>query len=239
MITQWSLLDRLSGGREITRELVPATKLVAFSWILFYDITSSATEPHYMSFVNTATARKQLGVCAATLRRWDNEGRIKTMRTPGGVRLYDLDSVRSERRKFIYVRVSSRNQKDDLNSQIEYLRTRFPNHELIEDIGSGLNLKRKGLNTLLELVMSGHVSEIVVAHKDRLCRFGYELIEAVATKNSCKIMVLDESQLSPQAELVNDILSIIHVFSCRLYGLKKYSRKIKEDTDLPQKQTVG
>jgi putative resolvase len=124
-------------------------------------------------------------------------------------------------------------------SSIEYLKTRFPTHERIEDIGRGLNFKRKGLNALLELVMSGHVSEIVIAHRDRLCRFGYELIEAIATKNSCKIMVLDESQLSPQAELVNDLLSIIHVFSCRLYGLRKCSRKIKEDTDLPQKQTVG
>jgi predicted site-specific integrase-resolvase len=87
--------------------------------------------------------------------------------------------------------------------------------------------------------MSGHVSEIVVAHRDRLCRFGYELIETIAAKNSCKIVVLDESQLSPQAELVNDLLSIIYVFLCRLYGLRKYGRKIKEDTDLPKKQTVG
>jgi predicted site-specific integrase-resolvase len=192
-----------------------------------------------MAYVNTRTACNQLGVHPNTLRNWDRDGKIKTMRTPGGVRLYDLDSLESDRRKFIYARVSSRNQKDDLNSQIEYLKTRFPNHELIEDIGSGLNFKRKGLNTLLELVMSGHVSEIVVVHKDRLCRFGYELIEAIATKNSCKIMVLDESQLSPQAELVNDLLSIIYVFSCRLYGLRKYSRQIKEDTDLPKKQTVG
>ncbi|OQW90387.1 MAG: DNA invertase [Beggiatoa sp. IS2] len=192
-----------------------------------------------MAYVNTRTACNRLGVHSNTLRNWDRDGKIKTMRTPGGIRLYDLDSLESDRRKFIYARVSSRNQKDDLNSQIEYLKTRFPNHELIEDIGSGLNFKRKGLNTLLELVMSGQVSEIIVTHKDRLCRFGYELIEAIATKNSCKIMVLDESKLSPQAELVNDLLSIIHVFSCRLYGLRKYSRKIKEDTDLPQKQTVG
>ena len=83
--------------------------------------------------------------------------------------------------------------------------------------------------------MSGHVSEIVVAHRDRLCRFGFELIESIAKKFNCRIVVLDESQLSPQAELVNDLLSIIHVFSRRLSGFRKYSRQIKEDTDLPEK----
>jgi predicted site-specific integrase-resolvase len=177
-----------------------------------------------ISFVNTKAACKQLGVGAATLRRWDKDAKIKTMRTPGGV-------------QFIYARVSSRSQKDDLNSQIEHLKTRYPNHELIEDVGSGLNFKRKGFNALLELILSGHVSEIVVAHRDRLCRFGFEFIESIAKKFNCRIVVLDESKLSPQAELVNDLLSIIHVFSCRLCGLRKYSRQIKEDQDLPEKQT--
>jgi predicted site-specific integrase-resolvase len=127
--------------------------------------------------------------------------------------------------------------KDDLNSQIEHLKTRYPNHELIEDIGSGLNFKRKGFNTLLERVLSGNVSEIVVAHRDRLCQFGFELVEPIANKYNCNIVVLDESQLSPQNELVNDLLWIIHV--CRLYGLRKYSRQIKEDSDLSEKQALG
>ena len=152
-------------------ELVPVTKLAAFSWILLHNVASPVTGSYQYVFRNTKAACKQLGVGAATLRRWDKDGKIKTMRTPGGVRLYDLDSLESERRKFIYARVSSRNQKDDLNSQLEHLKTRYPNHELIEDVGSGLNFKRKGFNALLELVLSGHVSEIVVAHRDRLCRY--------------------------------------------------------------------
>lgn len=192
-----------------------------------------------MAYVNTRTACKQLGVHPNTLRNWDKAGKIKTMRTPGGVRLYDLDSLESGRRKFIYARVSSRNQKDDLKSQIEHLKTRYPTHELIEDIGSGLSFKRKGFKTLLELVLSGEVSEIVVAHRDRLCRFGFELMESVAEKCNCKLVILDENQLSPQAELVNDLLSIVHVFSYRVHGLRKYSRQIKEDSDLPKKQIVG
>jgi predicted site-specific integrase-resolvase len=160
------------------------------------------------------------------------------MRTPGGIRLYDLTSLENkEKHKVVYARVSSRNQKDDLQKQIEFLRTRYPTYELVEDIGSGLNFKRKGFTALLGRVLQGDVSEIVVAHRDRLCRFGFDLIESIATKNNCKLVVLDDSKQSPQAELVTDLLSIIHVFSCRLYGLRKYSSKIKEDTDLPKGQT--
>lgn len=83
--------------------------------------------------------------------------------------------------------------------------------------------------------MSGEIEEVVIAHRDRLCRFGFELIESIASRNHCRIVVLDESKLSPQEELVQDLLSIIHVFSCRLYGLRKYSRKVKEDKDLPKR----
>ncbi|MEZ5672371.1 MAG: IS607 family transposase [Thiotrichaceae bacterium] len=119
------------------------------------------------------------------------------------------------------------------------MKIRYPNHELIEDIGSGLNFKRKGFNALLERIMSGNVAEIVVAHRDRLCRFGFELIESIANKHNCNIVVLDNSQLSPQSELINDLLSTIHVFSRRINGLKKYGRKIKEDSDLSQKQALS
>ncbi len=159
------------------------------------------------------------------------------MRTPGGIRLYDVSSVVSATTRIIYARVSSRNQKDDLENQIAFLKNRYPNHELITDIGSGLNFKRKGFNALLERILSGDVAEIVVTHKDRLCRFGFELVESIAKKYNCTIVVLNESPLSSQAELVQDLLSI--VFSCRLYGLRKYSRQIKEDTDLPKKPTTS
>jgi predicted site-specific integrase-resolvase len=188
-----------------------------------------------MVFINTRKACQQLGVHPNTLRAWDKAGKIKTMRTPGGIRMYDLASLETDTRiKVIYARVSSRGQKDDLKRQIEHLRTRYPGHELIEDIGSGLNFKRTGFNALLERIMSGGISEVVVAHKDRLCRFGYELFATIAGKYNCRIVVLDETQLSPQNELVQDIISILHVFSCRLYGLRKYGGKIKTDPDLPK-----
>ena len=188
-----------------------------------------------MVFVNTRKACQQLGVHPNTLRAWDKAGKIQTMRTPGGIRMYDLSSLETgDRIKVIYARVSSRGQKDDLTRQIEYLRSRYPEHELIEDIGSGLNFKRKGFNALLERIMSGEISEVVIVHRDRLCRFGFELFTAIAYRNNCRIMVLEDSKLSPQSELVQDIVSILHVFSCRLYGLRKYSGKIKEDPDIPK-----
>ena len=192
-----------------------------------------------MKINNMVTSKKaveKLGVSPNTLRRWADAGTIKTIRTPAGQRLYDVHSFLAsgkERRKIIYCRVSSRNQRPDLESQIKYLRERYPNHEIIEYIGSGLNFKRKGLNALLGSILDGDVSEVVVSHRDRLCRFGFDLIESLANKYDCKLMVCDESKLSPQAELVQDLLSIIHVFSCRLYGLRKYSNKIKKDKDLP------
>ena len=180
-----------------------------------------------------------LGVHPNTLRNWANNGKIKYIRQPNGNRLYDVDDFLRQGRKInrariVYARVSSRNQKDDLSSQIKYLRERYPNHELIEDIGSGLNFKRKGFNTLLERIMSGEVEEVVVTHKDRLCRFGFDLVNEIADRNDCKIVVLDNTQFSPEREFVRDLISIIHVFSCRIYGLRKYSRKVKEDKDLPK-----
>lgn len=190
--------------------------------------------------VKTNKACKILDVHPNTLRRWSKQGKINYVRTEKGNRLYDVDSFLNKEGKFdkakiIYARVSSRNQTDDLSRQIKYLRERYPNHELIEDVGSGLNFKRKGFNALLERIMLGNVEEVVVCHRDRLCRFGFDLINNIATKNNCKLVVLDNTQLAPQEEIVRDLISIIHVFSCRIYGLRKYSGKIKEDKDISKK----
>lgn len=184
-------------------------------------------------------ASQILGVHPQTLRLWAKAGKINCTRTPGGDRLFDVDGFLkggkpAERAKIIYARVSSRNQNDDLSNQIKYLRERYPNHELIEDIGSGLNFKRKGFKALLERILSGDVEEVIISHRDRLCRFGFELLQSIADKYTTKLLVLNNVQLSPQEELVQDLISIIHVFSCRIYGLRKYSGKIKEDKDIPK-----
>jgi len=185
--------------------------------------------------LTSKNASEFLGVHPNTLRSWADEGKIQYIRTPSGQRLYDVESFTKgckSRRKIIYCRVSSKNQQNDLNSQIEFVRAKYPGHELITDIASGLNFKRKGFTSLLDAVLSGDVKEIVVAHKDRLCRFGFELVQFLADKKSCRIVVLDESKVSPNEELVRDLLSIVHVFSCKIYGLRKYHSKIKQDPDL-------
>lgn len=191
-------------------------------------------------FVPTRKATKILGIHANTLRKWANEGKIKYIRTIGQQRLYDVDSFVnpvSNKRNFCYCRVSSQKQRDDLERQVEFMRKRYPNHELITDIGSGINFKRKGLKTILELADQGNIGEVVVAHRDRLCRFGFEILSWFIEKRGGKIVVLEEVRLSPQEELTQDLLSIIHVFSCRLHGLRKYSCEIKKDKDLSRCKT--
>lgn len=182
-------------------------------------------------------AAKQLGVSTKTLERWLEAGKIKAIITPGGQRRYDVLSVvgavQSERATVLYARVSSRAQKPDLIKQVDFLQSRYPGCEVVQDIGSGLNYKRKGFLALLERILSDDVGLVVIAHKDRLCRFGFDLIAWVCNRQKCEILVLNQTHLSPEREMVEDILAIIHVFSCRLYGLRKYKKDITQDPELP------
>ncbi|WP_041622653.1 IS607 family transposase [Oscillatoria nigro-viridis] len=187
-------------------------------------------------YVPPRIAVQRLGVCSKTLERWEKEGKIKAYRTPSGQRRYDCDSIvdiPSTKSTILYARVSSRSQKADLPRQTDFLLSRYPGCEIIQDIGSGLNFKRKGLIALLEHIYTGDIGMVVIASKDRLCRFGFDLISWFAERGGCKILVLNNNSLSPERKRVQDILAIIHVFSCRLYGLKKYKKQIIEDSDLP------
>lgn len=195
-----------------------------------------------MNYVNTKEAREMLRITATTLRRWDKQGKIKTIRTPSGIRLYDRDGIQRimcqngapiipKRTKVAYCRVSSKKQSDDLKRQEDFYRSDYSGYELVSDIGSGINFKRKGLQALLERVMLHEIEEIVVSHRDRLCRFAFELIEFVCIKNDTKLVVLDkEEHQSANTELADDVMSIIHVFSCREMGKRRYkSKKDKAD----------
>lgn len=176
-----------------------------------------------------------LGIHSNTLRRWADEGKIKHIKTEVGQRLYDVNSFigdKSEKTRICYCRVSSHKQKDDLERQVAFMRNRYPNHTIITDIGSGLNFKRKGLISLLESACKGDVREIVVAHKDRLARFGCDLIRWLIEHNGGKVVVLNDVSQSPQQELAQDLLAIINVFSCRMHGLRKYKSEIQKDTGI-------
>ena len=200
-----------------------------------------------VNYVPPRVAATRLGVSTKTLERWLEDGKIEGIFTQGGQRRYNLDSVipvrrgnpADERAILLYARVSSRGQKNDLSQQIEFLQSRYPDAEIITDIGSGLNFKRKGLQTLLDRVLTNTCKLIVIAHKDRLCRFGFDLISWLCARQQTEIWVLNQTNLSPEREMVEDILAIIHVFSCRLYGLRKYKKQVAEDSELPGISSKG
>ena len=184
-------------------------------------------------------AGELLRVQPQTLRIWNKQGKISSIRTPSNQRLYlrkeveailNRNSPSDPRRKICYTRVSSKKQEDDLDRQISFYKSEYPEYEVLSDIGSGINWKRKGLQTILEQCMLGRVQEIVVSHKDRLCRFGFELFEFIFEKNNVKLTLLDDRKgESPEQELAEDIISIIHVYSCREYGKRRYKNKKAED----------
>ncbi|MGL5834803.1 MAG: IS607 family transposase [Waterburya sp.] len=190
-----------------------------------------------MAYVPLRKAVERLGLHPNTLRRYADEGKIQIIKNEAGQRLYDVESyVRGAARASLvcYCRVSNSKQRDDLQRQIAYMQSLYPEAEIIQDIGSGLNFKRKGLRSLLDRLLQGDKLKIIVACRDRLCRFGFELIQYMVEQNGGEILVLEQTVHCPESELTTDLLSIIHVFSCRMHGLRKYSKKIKEDQDIPK-----
>ena len=185
-----------------------------------------------------------LGISIDRLRRLAENGTISTIRTPGGQRRYDvqgyLDAQTDTTLTTIgYCRVRGKSQSDDLASQVAYLQRHYPEAEIIKDFGSGINFKRKGLRALLERILRGDKLRIVVAHRDRLARFGGEVIQFLVEQNGGEVVVLNETVYSPEEELATDLLAILHVFSYRMPGLRRYRDQIKEDRNLSNNRTEG
>lgn len=186
---------------------------------------------------------EKLGVSVKTLQRWDNTGKLLARRTPSNQRYYTedqyldymgFDDEKPHRKVIAYARASSRDQKDDLKNQIDFIRT-FVNakgvilDECIEDIGSGLDYNRPKWNELLQAVMCDEVATIYVTYKDRFVRFGFEWFENLCKQYQTEIVVLNHEETSPDKELVEDLMSIVDAFSSRLGWLRKYKNVIKED----------
>ena len=178
-----------------------------------------------------------LGVIPDTVRRWERSGKLSPERTHGGHRRYTEKDVQNAlrlkildkpKRKVIYCRVSGANQKDDLKSQVEVMELfaigRGLITETITEIGGGMNMSRPKFLKIVTDIINGDIDTVIVAHKDRLARFGFELVENIAKTYGCEIIVVNCEKLSPQQEMVEDLMSIIHMFSCRLYGLRKYKK---------------
>lgn len=183
------------------------------------------------------------GLAQSTLRLMHRKGELVPAKiSPGGTRYYSDEQIKeymgvktvSKRIVIGYARVSSRKHQDDLDRQIENLKTymyaKGYSFEMITDIGSGINYSKKGLTKLLERIHNGEVSKVVVLYKDRLLRIGFELLETVCKLNDCEIEIVDNTPKTDEEELVTDLVQIITVFGCRLQGKRsKLTKKLVED----------
>ena len=194
---------------------------------------------------------KSLGVSIQTLRNWDKEGKLKpTYVTENGYRYYSEDLLNKfrniknvnkiKKKNILYARVSTKSQKDDLDRQVDNLKqyaySKGYSFEIITDIGSGINYKKEGLLKMINLVECGEVDRIIVLYKDRLIRFGYDLIEYICKLNDTKIEIVDNSTISKEQELTEDLVQIITVFANRLYGARSKKtinliKSVKENAD--------
>lgn len=179
-------------------------------------------------YVSSREACGVLGVHPNTLRAWAKDGKISFIRTEGGQRRYDVEGYllpnRPEEYTLVYCRVSSNKQKDDLLRQEGFMRDLYPSAEIIKDVGSGINYNRKGIKTVLERILRGDKFKLVVAHRDRLARFGTEIFEFLLRSNGGELVVLDNKEKSTEERLTEDLLTILHVFSCRMHGSRKYKK---------------
>ena len=181
-------------------------------------------------YVGIGEAAKALGVSAITLRRWEASGRLMSERSPSGHRRYDLAKLRPElyraaddaaRKTIAYARVSSHDQKDDLERQKQVLELYCAKQgwtfEVIADLGSGMNYNKKGLKRLLDEVVDGEICRLVITHKDRLLRFGAELVFAICAAKNVEVVILNQGEDTTfEEDLAKDVLEIITVFSARL-----------------------
>lgn len=189
-------------------------------------------------YLSISKVAKQLNKSAQTLRNWEKTGElIPAYKTKSGYRYYTEEQINKllgveekERVTIGYCRVSSRKQQDDLERQTEnmknYLCAKGYKFEIITDIGSGINYNKVGLNILLDKVIKGEVDKVVVLHKDRLLRFGFELVENLCKRYGTSIEVVDNTPKTEEQELVEDLVQIITVFSCKLQG--KRANKMKK-----------
>jgi predicted site-specific integrase-resolvase len=200
-------------------------------------------------YLKGSVASKILNVHPRTLYQWDEKGWIETKRTQGNMRLYNVDKYlrdikvkngvkcyceddldeldkREDKININYVRVSSHGQKDDLERQTAMIMEKYPDNILIKDIGSGLNMNKPGLNKIIKLAIKGKINKLVVVYKDRLTRFGYELLEnLIKDYSNGEIIIMNKKEdMTPEEEMVLDMMQIMNVFIAKMNGLRKYKK---------------
>ncbi|MCL2153077.1 MAG: IS607 family transposase [Oscillospiraceae bacterium] len=192
------------------------------------------------NLVSIGRAAKILGVSEITLRRWDSEGKLPSIRTGGGHRRYDVSKLKPEtihkynfednRKTIAYARVSSHDQKPDLERQKQVLELFCSKNgwsfEIIADLGSGMNYHKKGLMKLLNAILDDSVGRLVLTHKDRLLRFGAELVFSICEAKDVEVVIINKGEDTTfEEDLATDVLEIITVFSARLYGSRSKKNK--------------
>lgn len=209
-----------------------------------------------MGLLSIGKFAKLVGVTPTTLRRMQESGElIPAHITQGGTRYYSTEQLKhfytstgKENKKLVvgYCRVSTPSQKDDLQTQIDnvksYMYAKGYEFDIITDIGSGINYKKQGLRELIDKIESNEISKVVVLYKDRLVRFGFELIEYLCEINNVEIEIIDNSAVSKEQELTDDLVQIITVFANRLYGQRSKKTKrlideVKNNADNKESQT--
>ena len=195
------------------------------------------------TYISINEASEISGLSFQTIRKLADTNEIKCYKTPSKHRRFDKQDLEKfcnskfaneqipnyTKNNYIYTRISSKKQLDDLSRQIKYIQTRKPeyaSYTTLSDIASGINFKRKGLQTILDSCIQGTIGEVIVAHRDRLSRFGFDLIKLIIEKAGGTVVVLDDEQnKSSEQELAEDLLSIVHIYSCRQMGKRSYKAK--------------
>jgi len=200
---------------------------------------------YYVCMENTYNVQafgKLIGKSTKTLQKWDREGKLIAHRSPQSNRRYYTHDQYLEYRglkavekglTIVYARVSGVAQKPDLLNQVEALKAYCTTYsitvdEWMQDIGSGLNYKRKQFNRLMEMVELGQVRRLIIAHRDRLVRFGYSYFEAFCERHNCEIVLINGDTHSPEQEMVQDLIAITTVFAARLHGLRSYKKGLRD-----------
>lgn len=191
-----------------------------------------------MVFVKAGIALEVYKVTSKTLHNWRESGKIRHLKNPSGSYLYWVEDLpvkyehTQEAESIVYARVSSLKQKRELTNQIKLLNGLYPTHRVVSDIGSGINHKRKGFQAILDLLFRGRLKEVVVAHKDRFSRLGFDLFESIFERFGASLRVVDSS-VSPDEDLARDIIEIITVFTARYHGRRSYidESKVLSESD--------
>jgi putative resolvase len=196
--------------------------------------------------VKAKEAAEFYSISESNLRKWAREGRIPAERTVAGNFIYLIPTKEDEEKvavvetwskNIIYVRVSSRKQITDLQRQANYLSEKYPGYTIVKDVGSGINYKRKGFQSILDKLFTGDIEKVVVAHQDRWSRFGFDFFQWLFSKFNAVLESVDSPTNANGEDLVGDIMEIFTVFSARYYGKRKYTKKEKSDN--PEDSSVS